>query len=102
GRARQDHRGPAQLRARLPQPAAQLPGEPAPRSRHQRDAGQAGELRSVSSASAESTSAGPARSGARRRLSRGTVLGAMIGIAALRGVAAPLTKNWAEADPEER
>ncbi|MDN5820889.1 MAG: signal peptidase II, partial [Brachybacterium sp.] len=45
--------------------------------------------------------AGPARSGARRRLSRGQVLGAIAAIAVALAVIDQFTKNWAEANLEE-
>ncbi|MGO1199949.1 MAG: signal peptidase II, partial [Dermabacteraceae bacterium] len=46
----------------------------------------------------ESASAGPPGSGARRRLSRSTVLGIIAAIAAVLAVIDQITKNWAEAN----
>ncbi|WP_172895802.1 signal peptidase II [Brachybacterium vulturis] len=55
----------------------------------------------MNNAATESASAGPERSGARRRLSRGTVLGIMAAIAAVLAVIDQITKNWAVANLEE-
>ncbi|WP_157975754.1 signal peptidase II [Brachybacterium sp. YJGR34] len=51
--------------------------------------------------STPSTSAGPERSGARRRLSRGTVLGGTALLAAVLVVIDQVSKNWAVANLEE-
>ena len=55
----------------------------------------------MSSALSQSASAGAEGAGARRRLSRGAVLGTMVGIAAVLAVLDQVTKNWAEANLEE-
>ncbi|MGO2556782.1 signal peptidase II [Brachybacterium sp.] len=52
----------------------------------------------MNTAATESASAGPERSGARRRLSRSTVLGIIAAIAAVLAVIDQITKNWAEAN----
>ncbi|HEX7350112.1 signal peptidase II [Brachybacterium sp.] len=51
----------------------------------------------MSTSASQSTSAGPEGSGARRRLSRGTVLGVVAAIAVVLAVVDQVTKNWAEA-----
>lgn len=55
----------------------------------------------MNTASSETASAGPQRSGARRRLSRATVLGIIAAIAVVLAVVDQVTKNWAEANLEE-
>ncbi|WP_394214487.1 signal peptidase II [Brachybacterium vulturis] len=55
----------------------------------------------MNNAATESASAGPEGSGARRRLSRGAVLGIMGVIAAVLAVSDQITKNWAVANLEE-